>query len=292
MVLTVTSMKGGVGKTTIAAMLSRYIADNRDVRVLIVDLDPQGGVSSILLGGQIEPPTIYDVLQMEADGNPSGDLLAEALRRSRYHDRIFVVPAIADLAALGYSGYSLDLLRSALENAPLPEDIAIIVDTGSMPALVAQGIAAADAVLVPVMLSQQTARPTINTLKLALNHRRRRGALIPMGIGKTNWETKELDRWTQKLQSSPALVAMGFDVLPGMPYSKIVVRGRWRYGKFPQRFIPPMDAISEFFLDKPASSIKSLEKEIDREPPRGKIMRERELADIQSSERMTTGAGG
>ena len=49
MVLTVTSMKGGVGKTTIAAMLSRYIADNRDVRVLIVDMDPQGGMSSILL---------------------------------------------------------------------------------------------------------------------------------------------------------------------------------------------------------------------------------------------------
>jgi hypothetical protein len=53
-----------------------------------------------------------------------------------------------------------------------------------------------------------------------------------------------------------------------------------------------MNAICEFFFDKPASSVTSLEKEIDRKPPRGKMMRERELADIQSSERMTTGAGG
>lgn len=285
MILTITSMKGGVGKTTIAAMLSRYIADVHDVRVLIIDMDPQGGVSSILLGGKIEPPTIYDVLRMEADGNPSGGLLEQVLRKSRYHERIFVAPAAADLAALGQSGFPWDALKFAIENAPFQEDI-ILIDTGSMPALVAQGIAAADAVLVPVMLSQQTARPTINTLKLALNHRHRRGALIPMGIGKANWEKRELDHWEQKLRGSPALIAMGFDVLPGMPYSRTVVRGQWRYGKFPQRFIPSMEAICKFFFDQPTASINPIG-DMERDSPLGKLLRDGELVLIRGEERKT-----
>jgi cellulose biosynthesis protein BcsQ len=261
--LTVTSMKGGVGKTTIAALLARYIADKRDAKVLIVDMDPQGGASSILLGGTIEAPTIYDVLQMEHEGNPSGELLVKVIRRSRYHEQILVAPATANLAALGHASHSSDLLKCALENAPLQEDLTIIIDTGSMPTLVAQGIAAAQGVLIPVMLSQQTARPTINTLKLALNHHHRRGALIPIGIGKTRWEARELAHWTQQLRSSPALLEMGFNVLPGMPYSKIIVRGQWRYGKFPKRFELHMEAICGFFFST-----------FEAEPPHRKLMTE------------------
>ena len=55
MVVTVTSMKGGVGKTTIAAMLARYLTLKDQNIIVVVDMDPQGGASSILLGVAFHP---------------------------------------------------------------------------------------------------------------------------------------------------------------------------------------------------------------------------------------------
>jgi chromosome partitioning protein len=47
-VISLINMKGGVGKTTIAAQLA-HAADRADVRVLAVDLDPQANLSQVLL---------------------------------------------------------------------------------------------------------------------------------------------------------------------------------------------------------------------------------------------------
>ena len=49
--LSVINMKGGVGKTTIAALLSRYAAIHLRRRVLAIDLDPQANLSQALMGG-------------------------------------------------------------------------------------------------------------------------------------------------------------------------------------------------------------------------------------------------
>ena len=48
--ISVINMKGGVGKTTIAALLGRYAAVILDRRVLAIDLDPQANLSQALLG--------------------------------------------------------------------------------------------------------------------------------------------------------------------------------------------------------------------------------------------------
>ncbi len=47
--VSVINMKGGVGKTTIAALLGQHAAD-RDWRVLVVDLDPQANLSQAYMG--------------------------------------------------------------------------------------------------------------------------------------------------------------------------------------------------------------------------------------------------
>jgi hypothetical protein len=148
-------------------------------------------------------------------------------------------------------------LKYALDSAPFPENTVLIIDTGTHPTLVAMGIVAADIVLVPVMLSQQTAKPTINTLKVALQHNLRRGALLPMGIGSANWEGRELERWRLKLKTSQALSTMGFEVLPGIPYSRTILRGRWRYGTFPKKFIPVMDDIYQFIFRETSDEERS-----------------------------------
>jgi cellulose biosynthesis protein BcsQ len=248
MVVTVTSMKGGVGKTTIAAMLARYLTLRDQKKIIVLDMDPQGGASSILLGGRIDPPTLVDILRLEAEGIPSGELINQAARKSRHDEHIFVVPGHADLVSIANADPPLAALKNALESAPFPEDTVLIVDTGTHPTLVTMGIIAADIVIIPVMLSQQTAKPTINTLKVALQHHRQRGALLPMGIGSANWEDRELERWRRKLQTSQALTTMGFEVLPGIPYSRSILRGRWRYGTFPKKFAPVMDEICQFIF--------------------------------------------
>ena len=48
--VSVINMKGGVGKTTVAALLGRYAAVQRDKRVLAVDLDPQANLSQAYEG--------------------------------------------------------------------------------------------------------------------------------------------------------------------------------------------------------------------------------------------------
>lgn len=250
-ILTVTSMKGGVGKTTISAMLARNAIDVAPHPVLVVDLDPQAGISSLLLGGKISGPTISDVLDSEAHRITSAGLFQEAVRRSRYSDQILVVPSGADLTrfATTNSPTPSNLLAQALWTAPVPENILVIVDTGTSPGLVRLGIAAASAIVIPIMFSQQTARPTINTLVLASRAAGCRGALAPVGMGKTQWENRELDRWREQLLGDQALVTMGFGVLPPLPYSKTIVRGRWRYGTFPQRFEPFFDALYSLAVD-------------------------------------------
>ena len=83
MVITIASMKGGVGKTTIAAMVARYISDKRGSTVVVIDLDPQRGATIILLGARkgasISPPTIYDILQSELANMPSTEIFAQAM---------------------------------------------------------------------------------------------------------------------------------------------------------------------------------------------------------------------
>ena len=48
--ISVINMKGGVGKTTIAALLGRHAAQHLKHRVLAIDLDPQANLSQALMG--------------------------------------------------------------------------------------------------------------------------------------------------------------------------------------------------------------------------------------------------
>lgn len=47
--VSVINMKGGVGKTTIAALLGRYASLNLELNVLAIDLDPQANLSQALM---------------------------------------------------------------------------------------------------------------------------------------------------------------------------------------------------------------------------------------------------
>ena len=90
-VMVVANQKGGVGKTTTTVNLAATLADH-GLRVLVIDLDPQGNASTALgIDHHRGTPSSYDAL---VDGTPLNDLMQE----SSEAPGLFVVPATIDLA--------------------------------------------------------------------------------------------------------------------------------------------------------------------------------------------------
>lgn len=97
-IVTIGSLKGGVGKTTIAANLAAYLDARRGKRVLIIDLDYQGSLSALLLqaaGIGVHVPLSSELI----DGRGSGRWLVEAAKP--------LTPLLAR-SALVPAGFSLE----------------------------------------------------------------------------------------------------------------------------------------------------------------------------------------
>lgn len=76
-IVSIANLKGGVGKTTLAANLACYFDQDRGKRVLLVDLDYQGSLSSLCLvgAGQLTPTTFQT--NQVVSGAKDGEWLSE-----------------------------------------------------------------------------------------------------------------------------------------------------------------------------------------------------------------------
>src|SRR5262249_27991251 len=89
-IVAIANQKGGVGKTTTAVNLGPALAES-GLRVLVVDLDPQGNASTGLgINPRDVTASIYDVLMHDT---PALDAVEPTSLKN-----LFVIPATLDLA--------------------------------------------------------------------------------------------------------------------------------------------------------------------------------------------------
>ena len=109
-VMVVANQKGGVGKTTTTVNLAAALAMH-DLRVLVVDLDPQGNASTALgVDHRRGTPSSYDVL---VDGVP----IADVVQQHADIAKLMVVPATIDLAGAEIELVSVVARESRLRKA-------------------------------------------------------------------------------------------------------------------------------------------------------------------------------
>ena len=145
-VVAITNQKGGVGKTTTAINLAASLALD-GMRVLLIDMDPQGNASSGLgVSGDTATRSIYEVL---IDELPVGDAVLQT-----GIERLDLVPAGQRL-----SGAEIELvgliaresrLREAILSIRTEYDYILVDCPPSLGLLTLNTLTAADSVIVPL----------------------------------------------------------------------------------------------------------------------------------------------
>ncbi|WP_155943215.1 ParA family protein [Mycobacterium sp. 141] len=147
-VFTIANQKGGVGKTTTAVNVAAALA-RQGLRILVIDLDPQGNASTAL-SIEHRPGTLssYEVLIGETP-------VQEALQQSPHNERLFCIPATIDLAGAEIELVSMvareGRLRSALAELKQHNFDYVFIDCPpSLGLLTINAFVAAAEVLIPI----------------------------------------------------------------------------------------------------------------------------------------------
>ena len=148
-IIAIANQKGGVGKTTTTINLAAALVEE-GMRVLIVDLDPQGNASTGLgIGHEQREHTTYELLTQQS-------ALKQVIHATETED-LCIVPATVDLSSADIELIANErrsfLLHSALRQQGMEEydwDYILIDCPPSLNLLTVNAMVAADSVLIPL----------------------------------------------------------------------------------------------------------------------------------------------
>ncbi|WP_165358488.1 ParA family protein [Haloactinopolyspora alba] len=150
-VMVVANQKGGVGKTTTTVNLAAALAVS-GLKVLVVDLDPQGNASTALgIDHHAEIPSIYDVIVEEGP-------MSDVVQKVDEFDGLWCVPATIDLAGAEIELVSLvareSRMRKGLQQHLAQDDVDydyVLIDCPpSLGLLTVNALVGGDEVLIPI----------------------------------------------------------------------------------------------------------------------------------------------
>lgn len=149
-IITISNQKGGVGKTTTAVNLAASLA-RKGMRVLVIDLDPQGNASTAL--GVEHHNQVLGSYEVLVQGLP----MADAVKPSPEHQNLFCLPATINLAGAEIEMVDVQgremVLRNALNQylASVERIDYVFIDSPpSLGLLTVNALSAATEVLVPI----------------------------------------------------------------------------------------------------------------------------------------------
>ena len=204
-IIAIANQKGGVGKTTTAINLSACLAE-KGMRILTVDIDPQGNTSS---GLGIDKNNITNSIYQMIIGQCS---LEECCIKN-FYDNLDVLPSNVNLAGAEIELIGVDqreyILKNALDKIRDDYDFIIIDCPPSLSTLTVNAMTAADTVLVPIQCEFYALEGltqlihTINLVKKRLNPTLDiEGVVFTMFDARTNLSLEVVENVKQNLKQN------------------------------------------------------------------------------------------
>ncbi|MDE0394272.1 MAG: ParA family protein [Gammaproteobacteria bacterium] len=161
-VVALVNMKGGVGKSTLTANIGWYCAYYANLRVLMVDLDPQFNLSQYVLGNdryekhlEQDKPTVVDIFEQHTPGSTTEESVGrEAITVAQeWNDGslIHVIPSKLELAwTLKNPHQKEHLIRDYIQDVKGDYDLILIDCPPTESMLTAAAYMSSDYLVVPV----------------------------------------------------------------------------------------------------------------------------------------------